>query len=64
MTTDSLKVSTDYQLRIDLNDLLPMNVTKQDVSSADISLLPKYGTIFGYTKNDIENSFLAYLEVL
>jgi len=28
----------------------------------DISLLPKYGTICGYTQNDIETSFLPYLE--
>jgi len=28
----------------------------------DISLLPKFGTICGYTQNDIETSFLPYLE--
>ena len=28
----------------------------------DISLLPKYGTICGYTQNDIETSFKPYLE--
>jgi len=28
----------------------------------DISLLPQFGTICGYTQNDIETSFLAYLE--
>jgi len=28
----------------------------------DISLLPQFGTICGYTQNDIESSFLPYLE--
>ena len=28
----------------------------------DISLLPKFGTICGYTQNDIETSFLPYLK--
>ena len=28
----------------------------------DISLTPKFGTICGYTQNDIESSFLPYLE--
>jgi len=28
----------------------------------DISLLPQFGTICGYTQNDIETSFLPYLE--
>jgi len=28
----------------------------------DISMLPQYGTICGYTQNDIETSFLPYLE--